>query len=204
MKTLAALALLLIAGDGVARADGESTRSVMETYFAGEKRGGLVLVGMGAAGLGAGAVLITRDSDVAVGASYPALALGAAHLAAGVFVYVASARRIDKLNAAIDRDPDAFAAAERERMRGVRTQFLILKIVEGVLIAGGTGAAIYGFARDSDTLAGVGLGVAAEAAATLVFDIVADRRASRYLESLGAVQVAPVAGGLGARWALVF
>lgn len=156
----------------------------METYFAGEKRGGLILVGMGAAGIGAGAVLLSGDSDFARGAGYPALGIGVVHVAAGIFVYVTSEGRIARFGPEIDRDPAAFVAAERRRVEGVRTQFLILKIVEGALIAGGTAALIYGLKSDDDLVAGIGVGVAAEAAATLVFDVVADRRAGRYLDAL--------------------
>lgn len=199
---LSAAFAVIAAAAGIASA--EPPRDAMEGYFAGEKRGGVILVGMGAAGVATGAALLTRDSDLARGAGYPALALGAAHLAAGIFVYVASDRRIDKFNGEIDRDPAAFARTERERMGGVRAQFLILEIVEGALIAGGIGAAIYGLSSDEDLVAGIGVGVAAEAAATLVFDIVADRRARHYIDALGSFTAAPVAGGFGARFALSF
>lgn len=192
-------ALLVAIAPG--RAAGEPTRAAMESYFAGEKRGGLVLAGMGAAGLGTGAILVTRDSDLARGAGYPALAIGAAHLAAGVFVYLSSDRRIDRFGPAIDRDPTAFAAAERERIAGVRRQFLILKIVEGALIAGGTAAAIYGLSDDRDLAAGIGIGIAAEATATLIFDIVADRRAAHYL---GALRLSATRDGATALYATSF
>ena len=172
-----------------------SPQPAMESYFDGEKRGGLILVGMGAAGVGAGALLVSRDSDLARGAGYPALGIGVVHLAAGVFVYVTSARRVEAFTAEINRDPAAFIAAERERMQGVRTQFLVLKIVEGALIAGGAAAVVYGLSQDDDLVAGIGLGVAAEATATLLFDIVADRRAVRYLDRLG---IAATPGGAAA------
>lgn len=202
MRTKPSAVILAIAAMCGA-AGAEEPRDAMETYFAGEKRGGLALVGMGAAGLGSGAALLSLDSELAEGAAYPALVLGAAHLAAGIFVYVASDRRIDRFNREIDRDAAGFSRAERERMAGVRTQFLILKIVEVALVAGGTGAAIVGLSKDEDLIAGVGIGVAVEAAATLVFDIVADRRARHYIDALG-VSAAPVAGGLGARWTAAF
>lgn len=169
-----------------ANADGDADHiPAMHAYFHGEVRGGNVLMGMGALGLGSGSLLLTRDGDVEKGVAYPLLGLGLVHAAAGVFVRVASKRRIGKFERAIAADPEAWARRERKRMRGVRKQFLALKIVETVLIGGGVAMAVVGDRQDRPVLQGIGIGLAVEAAATLLFDVFADRRAKRYLRRLG-------------------
>jgi hypothetical protein len=156
----------------------------MEDYFSGEIGGGWVLTGMGVGGLITGGVLIAGDGDRAQGASYVTFGFGAAHLIAGVYVNVASRVRRRVYRVAIDKAPKIWVEAESQRMKGVSKQFLILKIVEVVLIAGGGTMAVVGNSKDRAQLEGAGYALAAEAAATLLFDIVASRRASRYRAKL--------------------
>jgi hypothetical protein len=191
-------ALLVLAAPIAAAGDAPSDPAVpMQEYFDGEKRGGLWLLAMGAAGVGSGAYLHSRDTDRATGASYSLIGFGAVHLLAGGYVYFASDRRIDAFRRDIDADPGAFVDRERQRVRGVETQFLVLKIVEGVMIAGGIGLAVYGEREDEPTLTGVGVGVAIEAGATLLFDIVASRRAGRYRRALDGMRVGVQPDGAG-------
>ncbi len=170
------------------RASGQAQES-METYFAGEKRGGATLAVMGTAGLAIGTVLVTRDSDLARGAGYATLGIGGVHLAAGAFVYLVSHRRIGESTRQIAKDEGAFVTRERERMDGVALQFRILKLVEIGLIAGGSAMAVYAHQTDHNLLAGFGIGIAVESVATLVFDIVAARRAGRYIKALDALTI---------------
>lgn len=191
--------LLVICGlVGTAHADEELQASpppsitpaigAMTSYFRGEIIGGFTLVGMGVTNLGVGgALLATSDSDTVKGAAYPMLGFGVAHLAAGVFVTLSSAKRIRRFARDIPRDPDGWLRREEKRMRGVSTQFLVLKVIEGVGIAGGIGMAAYGHETDDKTLTGVGIALAGELAATLIFDVVAARRASRYRRAIGGI-----------------
>ena len=176
------IAVILAVATPFAHAD--TPRDAMEDYFSGEIGGGWVLTGMGAGGLIAGGVLIAGDGDRAQGASYVTFGFGAAHLIAGVYVNVASRVRRRVYRAAIAKAPNVWATAESQRMKGVSKQFLILKIVEVVLIAGGGTMAAVGNSKDRPQLEGAGYALAAEAAATLLFDIVAARRASRYRSKL--------------------
>jgi hypothetical protein len=162
-----------------AEAEPVATRAAMEDYFAGEQHGAYALVGMGAAGIAGGALLYVEGSDRAIGAAYPLLGVGIAHVGAGVFVYLASDRRITKFRAQIASDEPGFLAAESARMRKVSRTFFALKVVEVVGIAGGLTLAAVAHG-DHPTLEGVGYGLAGEFAATLVFDIIAARRAHRY------------------------
>lgn len=194
MKSLLAVCVLV----GTAHADDgfqappppaiEPAVGAMTSYFRGEIIGGFTLVGMGVANLGVGgALLATSDSDTVKGAAYPMLGFGVAHLAAGVFVTLSSAKRIRRFAHDIPRDPDGWIRREEKRMRGVSTQFLVLKVIEGVGIAGGIGMAAYGRETDDKTLTGVGIALASELAATLIFDVVASRRAGRYRRAIGGI-----------------
>lgn len=179
------IALVLLA-PGIAAADAPSqaVKDAMEGYFAGEQQGCYILVGLGVAGLASGALLYRSSSLRARGASYPLLSVGLLHLAAGIFVYVASDRRIDKFGDQIDRDAPTFVKEERRRMKGVSTQFTILKIAEIALIAGGLTMAGVGWRTDRPRLTGAGLALALEMGLTLGFDIWASSRAHDYRDEL--------------------
>lgn len=165
------------------------TRAAMHEYFAGEQRGGYILIGMGAAGLLAGGLLYRQGSLTARGASYPLLGVGVLHVAAGIFITVSSARRIDKFDAEIDRDRSAFVRAESKWMAGVSTQFTALKIAELVIATGGLTLAGVGWRTDRPRLKGAGLAIAAEMLLTFGFDIFAARRAHEYRDALAQVDV---------------
>ena len=160
-------------------------REAMEDYFDGEIMGGWTLTGMGVGGLVAGGFLYADGGDRARGASYVSLGFGVAHLAAGIYINVASRVRKRVYGAAIASAPEIWLELERHRMAGVSKQFLVLKIVEVALIAGGGTMAAVGNTKDHPRLEGAGYALAIEAAATLVFDIVASRRARRYRDVLG-------------------
>lgn len=170
-------------------ADTASVKAAMEDYFAGEKRGGFILMGLGAGGLVSGALLYRSSSLRAKGASYPLLTVGLLHLAAGIFVYVSSNGRIDKFGDQIDKDATVFVPEERKRMKGVSTQFTVLKIAEIALIAGGLTMAGVGWRTDRPRLTGAGLALALEMALTLGFDIWASRRAHDYRDELARLDV---------------
>lgn len=74
-------------------------------------------------------------------------------------------------------------------MKGVSTQFTVLKIAEIALIAGGLTVAGVGWRTDRPRLAGAGLAIALEMALTLGFDIWASRRAHDYRDELARLDV---------------
>ncbi len=164
--------------------DRARTQAAMADYFDGEQRGGYVLMGLGVAGMIAGGWLYRTGTPTARGASYPLLGVGVIHLAAGIFVNVASARRVETFTTQIEDDPAAFVAAERVRMQGVSKQLTALEIAEVVLIAGGLTAAAVGWRTDRPGWKGAGLTLALEAACTLGFDVAAARRAKTYRVAL--------------------
>ena len=203
VRLIVVAVVVLLASNAAAEPDRDRTRSAMTDYFEGEQRGGFTLVGFGAAGLLAGGLMLHSSHLTLKGASYPLLGIGVLHLAAGIFVYVASSRRIDTFNDEIEKDPTAFVARERPRMRGVSTQFTVLEIVEVVLIAGGLTMAGIGHGTDRPRLKGAGLALAAEMGLTLGFDIFAASRAHTYRDELAAVDVAASLDPGGAPIALI-
>jgi hypothetical protein len=184
----ALIVLALLAHTARAETPAEA-KAIMRDYFDGEKTGGYVLVGMGIAGVASGTFLLKADCEVRQGMSYPLLAAGALQLAAGVYIGVASDNRIADFGKEIDRDGQAWTLRERDRMDGVQTQFTVLKLVELGLVAGGAGLAYYGYRTRRLRLEGAGIGIAIEAAATLLFDIWASRRADDYRDKLGGVDI---------------
>ena len=156
----------------------------MQDYFDGEITGGWTLMGMGTANFVATGFLFADGSDRAQGGAYVTLGFGVAHLAAGIYVNIASRVRKRLYRTAIEKAPKLWMIAEGQRMKGVSTQFLVLKIVEVVLIAGGGTMAYIGNSKDKPQLEGAGYALVVDAAATLLFDIIASRRAKRYRASL--------------------
>lgn len=189
LRVLVVMVVLLAPLSAAAEPDPARTQAAMEDYFAGEQRGGYVLIGMGLGGMVAGGLLYRSSSATAKGASYPLLGIGLLHAAAGIYVNLASANRVDDFADQIAKDPQAFVTAERARMQGVSTQLTALKVVEVVLIAGGLTMAGIGHRTDRPRLKGVGLALALEASLTLGFDIFAARRAHTYRDELAAVDV---------------
>ena len=190
----AAIVLLLLFAPSLAQADAAGAREAMHEYFDGEIRGGYILMGMGAAGLVAGGLFYRQGSTspTARGASYPLLGIGVLHVAAGIFVTVASSRRVDKFDAEIEQDHAAWTSREAKRMEGVSTQFTALKIAEIVIAAGGLTMAGVGWRTDRPRLKGAGLALAAEMMLTFGFDIFAARRAHEYRDQLAEVGMVPM------------
>jgi len=188
MRGLAIVAVLALTSTAQAETPAEA-KAIMRDYFDGEKTGGYVLVGLGLGGVVAGTLLLREPSDVRKGLSYPLLAVGALHLAAGVYVGIASDQRIDDFGQEIERDGQAWTLRERDRMDGVATQFTVLKLVEVGLIAGGAGLAYYGWRTRRGKLEGAGIGIAIEAAVTLAFDLWASHRANDYRDQLDALEI---------------
>jgi hypothetical protein len=184
----ALLVLVLTASVAFAETPMEA-RSIMRDYLDGEKVGGYVLVGMGVAGITTGTLFRTAHCPVRRGMSYPLITAGALHVIAGVYIGMASDKRIDDFGTEIARDGQAWTLRERERMDGVTSQLTVLKLVEVGLIAGGAGLAYWAYKKGRPKLEGVGAGIAIEAAATLVFDLWASHRANDYKDRVDKLQI---------------
>jgi hypothetical protein len=115
--------------------------------------------------------------------------------------------QVARLTRQLEEEPERFRDEELRRMRRVLRTFKILEGTEIGLTAAGVGLAIGGAAagRAYRPMEGVGIGLAIQAAALFVQDLLADRRAKRYFQALESFQVGPLvrpeerALGLGLR-----
>jgi len=153
-------------------------------YFTGERAQGAAWGAVGAIAIAGGVVALASDDDLAHGAAYPLLAVGAIQLGAGVVSYVSPPRRLRRARTAIGRDARTYAEGERRRMGKVTFAFDALRVTEVALVAIGAGLAIGGARAERDVLVGIGGGIAFQALAMLALDGVADARAARYVERL--------------------
>jgi hypothetical protein len=155
-------------------------------YFDGEYDQAWGWTTTGAMTLAAGGFALAADDELANGAAYPLLAVGAIQLGAGVVSFISPPRRLRAARraAATDRGATAYGHGEAKRMRRVVGFFTALRVVEVTLLVGGTGLALGGSAADDDLLVGIGGGIAFQALAMLALDSHAEERAHRYLKRL--------------------
>jgi hypothetical protein len=190
-RSILAAALLFataLPAPALAQIDAPTMRRDMHDYFSGETSEAWAFLG---AGVLAGSLAVygfTRDDDMAAleGAAWPLAVVGAIQLAAGIVLLARTPGQVDDLDAQLDSDEAAFRTEELARMEKVRDQFDLLAITEIALIVAGAGVATYGFLDDEPFWAGLGAGVAIQAGAMLLLDLLASARADRYLASLEA------------------
>lgn len=183
--TAALLLVALCAAASPAHAQVEEMRRDMHHYFAGESAEGWVFLGIGTLALGGAAYAAFGTDDEALhGAAWPVAIIGAIQLAAGLVLEIRTPGQVDDLDAQLDSAPAEFRDAELTRMEAVAVQFDWLAVTEVALILAGGGLATWALLDDEPFWAGVGIGLAAQAAIMLVLDLFAAARADDYIESL--------------------
>jgi hypothetical protein len=179
MKFLLATALVLFAT--AANAD---MREDVGGYYNGERNSAFIATGLGAAAVGSGAYLLTRKTDMASGAGWPLVALGALEIIGGVsYAIDVTGKKAHYLDL-YDRDPSAFQREEADHIHGTTSRFFIYRLVELGLVVGGAAAATYGFASGRDTWKGVGFALVAVGLPLLIMDTINNNRALRYEEKV--------------------
>ena len=153
----------------------------MLQYFHGERSASLLFLTVAGVAILVSVYLLANESDYRFIAA-PLLVVAALQLVAGGAVFLRTPNQITRLAVQLDDQPEAFRAAELPRMEKVQRNFRILKVVEIVLIA--AGILLTYFCRENIVLYAVGIGLIAQGAASLVLDLVAERRADVYLEVL--------------------
>ncbi len=162
----------------------QTLQTEMHRYFAGEKNGGIWLMGVGAASAAVGTGLFFHDGEFYRGLAYPVLILGVLELLGGAAFYVNTNRRVPRFDRQLGKTPGEFRAAELPRIQRVNRELSFLTAVELTLIvAGGTMTGI-GSLRGLDTVAGVGTGLLLHSTVLFIYDQLAARRALRYTDSL--------------------
>ena len=164
-------------------------RREMREYFQGEKAEGVPFVGAGLASFAVGGVLFSRRTAMARGAAWPVVLIGVIETVAGIVVYSRTDAQVARLDAQLSNDAPGFKRAETTRMERVNTEFDILSWAELGLVVGGLGMTTYGVLAEQDTLTGIGVGIAAQAAVMLMLDLFARERASRYTDALDRFRV---------------
>ena len=162
----------------------DELRGDMRRYFREEKRGGAVLMTMGAPGVALGGGLLAYDSEFGRGFAYPVLIIGALEMIGGLLFYARTNRQVQKLDEGLLHDTWATRNLELKRIRRVNLEFSLIQALEITLLVGGVGMAAAGAATRNPTLSGVGVGIGVESAGLLVFDLFAGKRALRWRSSL--------------------
>jgi hypothetical protein len=153
-------------------------------YFAAERQGGFLLVAMALAGFGFAVFLwIARSSFVAM--AWPLVVFGVLQIAIGLTVALRTPGQVAALEQGMAATPAATIAAETARIQKVNANFRVFKGIEVAVIVAGLLMAL-AFPLPG-TWSAVGLGLALEAVALLVFDAFAHHRALLYGQWLQAV-----------------
>jgi hypothetical protein len=157
----------------------------MRTYFGGEKGAGPLFFGAGLTGVGGGTLMALKGSDIVQGVGFPLIGIGLVQGIVGATLLLRTDEQVAELDAQLATDPAAFKRDESKRIDGVKTSLYALMILESVLIMGGAATAVVAAQKNCcRTLQGVGLGLAAQSAVTLMLDLFALARAREYADSL--------------------
>ncbi|MEM7465493.1 MAG: hypothetical protein AAF387_01265 [Pseudomonadota bacterium] len=151
------------------------------SYFAAEKYGAVILLGMGLTSL-LGSYALWQSKSTFLAMIWPLLILGAFEIIIGATVALRTSDQVQKLEAGFASDKLATVSLELVRMERVNRNFKIVKIVEVVLIGVGL-LALYLFPVGATWYA-VGLGLILQGGALLVFDAFAHHRGEVYLHWL--------------------
>ena len=153
----------------------------MLSYFDAEKQGAMLLLVIGVASVAVATALLVMRGAYA-GAGVPFVALGVLAIGIGAGVWARTDHQVALLRVQMDQARAEALHAEVPRMERVHRSFLMAQIFEVVLLAAGIALAyLY---RDRQFGFALGVGLIAQSAFLLVFDLIADRRAAHYLSYL--------------------
>jgi hypothetical protein len=159
--------------------------SELLVYFAAEKQGALLLVGIGVAAWVLAASLWLSGSPLRATA-WPLAAVGLAQIVFGVGLLLRTDPQVARLLEGLRSRPRATVALELARMQRVNRSFAVLEAVETAVLLAGLSMALALRTRHPAWSA-VGMGLVLQAAVTLVFDLFADHRALVYTRWLAAM-----------------
>lgn len=161
----------------------EALQRAIETYFAGERYGGLAITGFGVAGLIAAGVLGMERWELRPFAIVLGV-LAIVELAVGISVLAKVGARTSEVLAAVGgADAASAIAAEAERIAGVQRTFQILVYTwVGILAVAPIVAVTQRGGRFWVT--GIAAALALHVGLLLAFDLIADRRTGVYRAAL--------------------
>lgn len=150
----------------------------IETYFHGEKYGGLVLAAVGVVMLVTALVFFPARHELRAFA-ITAGVWGVLQLAIGVGLFFKTDAQVAAL---VAQAPSAMLQTERPRMEKVQRNFEVLEVVWVALVI--VGALVGWRLKDHHAVAGVAAAIVINAGVLLMFDLVAERRGATYLAAL--------------------
>lgn len=160
-------------------------KDLLVTYFAAERRDGVLALLAGVVALSASAWLLTARHAYR-GAAIPLALIAVIELSVGVTYLTRNAALVPRLVEQVETAPRALAAAELPRMRTAVRNYRITVVAEVILLVAGVALAL---AARRDVWFAVGLGCIIQAAPLLIADVLGTRRASGYLEALQALSM---------------
>jgi drug/metabolite transporter (DMT)-like permease len=156
----------------------------LSTYFAGEKNGGLVLVGMGVVMAIAAVLFFPARHDLRTFAITVGV-WSALELAVGIGLFLKTDGQLSGLQQLLSADRAALLASETPRMELVQRNFALIQYVWMAFIV--AGALLGWWLKDTrPNTAGVALAFLINASMFLSFEISAERRGAVYLAALKA------------------
>lgn len=118
------------------------------------------------------------------GLAYPLLIVGIIQLVVGTTVYIRSPKDIVRVEQIIKNEPSKIKTKELPRMEMVMKNFEIYKTIEIGLLVIGLALLILFFKSSQTFWKGVGLGLLIQAALMLILDLLAEDRASKFIDEL--------------------
>ncbi|MCA9540215.1 MAG: hypothetical protein KC620_15060 [Myxococcales bacterium] len=158
--------------------------AAIDTYFAGERQLGLLLVPVGLLVIAA-AFFAWRGQPgpFGVGLAIPLALLGLLGAGVGGGLALKTPGQVNTLKAALEEKPAEALAAERDRMAKVNANWIRLKLVWTAFALIGLGLILLG---RKEWMPGVGVGLLIFAATLMATDVTAERRALVYTAALDA------------------
>jgi hypothetical protein len=155
---------------------------VINTYFEGERAGGLLVLVIGLLGWIMATLLLNRGGGgLARGLAIPLVIIGLIQVIVGAALLARTNAQVASLTDQVRQDVAGFKAAESARMTKVMSGFKLYKWLEiAFIVAGLSGALIL-----TDGLwRGLALGLLGQGAIMLAFDVFAQARATVYLDAI--------------------
>jgi hypothetical protein len=156
----------------------------MDAYFTGEQRAGGAALALGLTAGGIGAGMLADEREFTLGLAIPLIAAGSLQAIIGTVLLARTSGQLADLRAQHARDPAAYRNEELPRMERVNGWFGVYKVVWLSLIGVGAAGVVFGTLDERPGFVGAGLGLTAEASATIVFDVIAEDRAAEYTEQI--------------------
>lgn len=162
------------------------SRTDIEKYFHGEKKGSWLFILIGLSGIAVSVIFFfLLHSALYRGMAVPLLSLGLVSALVGFTIYARSDKQMLDILAAYERNPRKLREKEFPRMEKVMRSFKLYRLIEVGLLVAGAGLYIY-FIRDfrHDFWRGFGFALALMAIVLLVADYTAEKRSYLYKKVL--------------------